>query len=49
MGSLESNVVTLLEQWQNFNSTLSKLIESMKNFVEQFVPELIEFKSQELW
>lgn len=49
MESLESNVVTLLEQWQNFNSTLSKLIESMKNFVEQFVPELIEFKSQELW
>lgn len=25
-----------------------KLIESMKNFVEQFVPEIIEFKSQDL-
>lgn len=46
MGSLESNVGRLLEQCQNFNSI--KLIESMKNFVEQFVPEIIKFKSQDL-
>lgn len=25
-----------------------KLIDSMKNFAEQFVPEITEFKSQEL-
>lgn len=48
MGSLESKVGTLLEQCRNFNSTLSKLIDSMKNFAGQFVPEITEFKSQEL-
>ena len=49
MGSLESNVGTWSEQCQNFNSTLSKFVDPMKNFAEQFDPEIIEFKSQELW